>query len=566
MADGVQISKQRCRDLIKQGDKLFERRRGAGIDALWQESAMQFNPIRADFTTELNYGNGFASHLMSGRPLLAQRDLGNAISSMLRPPDRQWVHARTTDEKINTDAAARQALDAISERMLKIFNFQYSQFARATKTGDNDFACFGQAVLEPKVSRDRTFILYHCWHLRDTVWCEDAEQRTKRVDRNWCLEAQELVKQFPGKVAAAVTTILKDDPYRDIKCRHIVLPADEYDLEKYSNKKVNKARFPFVSLYVDIENDCILEELPRRRLGYVIPGWVKPSGSQYAHSPAIIVALPEARLLQAITLTLLEAGEKAVDPPMAATREAIAGGVNLFAGGVTWKDPEYDERMGSALEPIWKSNPDLRAGEIRAEKIEQLIHEAFYLNKIALPVMDGKARTAYEVSKLFEDYIRGALPLFEPLKVDYNGALCEETFLLGMDNSAFADVFQNLPQILRSRDIVWNFESPLQAASERAKSEAFVTSANLLKIAMEIDPGTKHDLDVSKAVRDAFVGSGAPSDWVVAKEKADAAREAERELMAGQNAVGAVGDVADVAARAGGAAQQLQAAGMMPGV
>jgi hypothetical protein len=62
------------------------------------------------------------------------------------------------------------------------------------------------------------------------------------------------------------------------------------------------------------------------------------------------------RLLQQITLTLLEAGQKAVDPPWKATSEAIQGGVNSFAGGITWVDPEYDERLGAALEPLMDGN------------------------------------------------------------------------------------------------------------------------------------------------------------------------------------------------------------------
>lgn len=560
MADGPVISKSRCRELAEQGDKEFTRREP--LLSLWQEMALNFAPMRADFTAPLQTGAEFAQHLMTGRPLLAQRDLGNAISSMLRPRGKQWVHARTMDDKINTDATARQSLDAISERMLRIYYYQDSGFVRATKQGDNDFVTFGQTVLSPELSRDRRYIVFRCWHLRDTVWCESAELKLKRVDRNWCLEAVELNKQFPGKVAPAVTKMLKTEPYKEVKCRHIVLPADEYDLGSYGDKKVNKDRFPFVSIYFDRENDVILEEVPRRRLGYVIPRWVTPSGTQYAHSPATVVGLPEARLLQQITLTLLESGQKAVDPPMKATREAIAGGVNLFAGGVTWVDAEYDERLGASLEPIWKSNPDLRSGELRAEKIEQLLAEAFYLNKIALPTQDNKERTMYEVSKLFDDYVRGALPLFEPLEVDYSAGMSEETFHLGMDNSAFADIIQNLPSVLRGQDIVWNFDSPLQAAGERAKSEAFVTSMQLLTTAAQLDHDVIHDFDVSKSFRDAVVGSGAPSEWIVPQDQADAAKEQAQKMQAAAQAAQAVGGAAQVAQQVGAAGQQLQQAGM----
>jgi hypothetical protein len=65
-----------------------------------------------------------------------------------------------------------------------------------------------------------------------------------------------------------------------------------------------------------------------------------------------VAALAEARLLQQMVLTLLEAGQKAVDPPMVAAQEAIQGGINIYAGGVTYVDAEYDERLGEALRPL----------------------------------------------------------------------------------------------------------------------------------------------------------------------------------------------------------------------
>ncbi len=184
------------------------------------------------------------------------------------------------------------------------------------------------------------------------------------------------------------------------------MPADDYDLAGEGGSATSKRNFPFVSIYVDCENDVILEEVPRKRLGYVIPRWVTVSGSQYAHSPATVTALPDARMLQQITLTLLEAGQKAVDPPLKATKEAIQGGVNTFAGGLTWVDAEYDEKLGAAIEPLMEVSKGLGWGDAREDKIEGLIAEAFFLNQIRMPSMDGKERTAYEVQKMFEDYIR----------------------------------------------------------------------------------------------------------------------------------------------------------------
>jgi hypothetical protein len=556
--------KTRVQELVAQGDRLFEKRRP--LLSLWQTQAENFCPIRADFTTSHTLGQEFASHLMTGRPVLAHRDLGNSLSAMLRPRGQAWFHPRTGEEKINTDAGPRAFLDRMGDTMRRVMYDQKSQFTRATKQGDHDFIAFGQTPISIDVRADQTGLLYRTWHLRDVAWCENDELVVDTVHHDWKRTAIDLTKRFKT-VAQAVHDCVKKEPYKEIKCRRIVLPADSYDLAPDKQPR-NRGRFPFVSIMVDVENQTILEEVPARRVPYVIPRWQTVPGSQYAHSPATVVALPDARLLQQMTLTLLEAGQKAVDPPMKATFEAVQGAVNTYAGGITWVDRDYDEKNGAALERLMDSPGDLRWGESREEKIEQLIQEAFFLNVINLPeaTAQGEKMTATETAERVKEYIRRALPLFEPMEAEYNGGLCEMTFDLCMDMNAFGS-FEDMPQALRGQDIVWQFESPLQAANERIKSEAFKQSAELLAIAAEMAQFEQYDFDTSAALREALSGI-ARSDWIVPKEKADEARAQGaqmKEAMAAAQALSAGAGVATemgVAAKtAGEAGQALQAAG-----
>lgn len=553
--------KERVQELVKQGDRLFSKR--SPLLSLWQTMAEQFYPIRADFTTTHSLGEEFASHLMTGRPVLAHRDLGNSLSAMLRPRGQAWFHARTGDDNINNDAAAKQWLDAKSDVLRLAMYDRRAQFLRATKQGDNDFIAFGQTVISVDQNTFGDGILYRNWHLKDVAWCENAELVIDTIHRNWKLEARMLVKLFPKTVSPQVTKLVAKEPYREIKCRHIVIPADQYELEV---KPKNPSRFPFVSLYIDTEHNTILEEKPRKRLGYVIPRWVTVSGSAYAYSPATVIALPDARLLQQITLTLLEAGQKAVDPPMKATSEAIQGGVNSFAGGITWVDPEYDERGGAALERLMDSHGDLNWGDAREEKIERMISEAFFLNVINLPeAARGDKMTAYETQQRVEEYIRRALPLFEPMEVEYNGGLCEETWEQSMDLGLFGS-FEDMPDVLRGKEINWQFESPLRAANDRVKSEAFSQSAQLLAQAAQIDPNTRFDFDVHTAFRDALAGV-APAKWIPTEEVSNANKQNAAQQQQAAAAAEALATGADVATRmgtavksAGDAAQSVQTA------
>lgn len=559
--------KNRVRDLIEQGDRLFSKR--GNLLSLWQTMAENFCPIRADFTTTRMIGDEFASHLMTGRPVLAHRDLGNSLSAMLRPRGTPWFHARTGDEKINTDAAARAWLDDKSDVMRRVMYDQRSQFTRATKQGDHDFVAFGQTVIAVDVNSEQNGLLYRTFHLRDVAWQENDELVVDVVHHNWAHEARALIRKFPKTVSSKVRTLAEKEPFKLVKCRRIVMPADEYDFTLREKPK-NRGRFPFVLIMVDCENDTILEEVPARRVPYVIPRWQTVPGSQYAYSPATVVALPDARMLQAMTLTLLEAGQKAVDPPLRATQEAIVGGVNAFSGGLTWTDYAYDERTGAAIEPLYDTGrANLAWGESREEKIERLISEAFFLNVINLPEASpqGDKMTAYETQKRVEEYIRRALPLFEPMEAEYNGGLCEMTWNQSMDLNLFGPL-DDMPPILRSQELVWQFESPLQAANERVKSEAFRQSGELLAVAAAMSQTEQYDFDVSKGLRDALSGVSR-ADWIVPKEQADAARQkgamraqAMQAAQALQTGAATVEQMGTAVETAGNAAQTMQAAGM----
>lgn len=548
---------QQHKDLIAEGNSLFERRRSSGLISLWQEIAENFNPIRADFTTVRQLAD-YAPNIMNSRPLLTQRDLANAVGYTLRPRGSTWAKIRTDNDDVNQDAAARQWLDRKSEFMRNVMYSRDAGFMRATKQGDSDFVTFGQTVISIEPNRMQDGILYRTWHIRDCVWAEDTEQRITRFHRNWTVEAHALKGLFPNSCSPKIDELLKkNERFKEIKCRHIVIPSAEIDMDIR-----NRAMFPFVSIYIDLDHEHVLEMVPRKRLGYVIPRWVMLPGSQYAFAPTTFASMPDARMVQQVSLTLLEAGQMAVMPPlMAKGGEVIGGGINVWDGGVTYIDPEYDGRLGRPVEAIFDGPSALPWADDREEKIEKVIQEAFFLNKLNLPEI-GKDMTAYETKKRIEEYVRGALPLFEPMEIEYNGAVCEDTFALMRDMGGFGN-FEDMPPILKNRDIRFEFDSPLQATANSAKAQQFMEAGNRLAIAMGLDPTTKHDFNVSKAFRDS--NSDVPADWVPSEEEAAAGKEADEKAAKIAQAAQAVDHGAQVAGNIGVAAQQLQAGGIPAG-
>lgn len=542
------MSKERCQELVGIGDRLFSNR--SSLVSLWQDIAEHFCPERADFTSSHSLGADFASHLMSGFPALQLRELADQLAAMLRPREKLWARLSASEDRINEDSSAKQWLEWASERQRRATYAGKAQFLRATKAGDTDFVSFGQTVLLPSMNPTLDGLLFRWFHLRDVVWCENLVGEIDAVHRKEKMCARDMVRHFPKTVSQIVKNIADKEPYREFECRHIVIPADQYDIGKSDDEKKprNGEKYPFYSVYLDKENDTILEEIPQRRVGYVIPRWKLGAFKQYATSPATMLAMPDARLMQTMILSLLQATEKAAEPPMVATQEAVRSDMHLFAGGVTWVDREYDERLGDALRPITQDLRGLQYAMEMVKDVRELIKHTFYLNKINLPEV-GKDMTAYETRKRIEEYVRAALPLFEPMEVEYNGALCNETFNIMLDNNGFGAP-ETMPEVLRGADVRFEFESPLQATAKRANAQAFQEMAGITAAAIQLDPKLRHNLNAQQAYRDALEGVEVPADWIVDPKVVEQMVAAEQAAMAKQQQAAQIGQIAEVANKA----------------
>lgn len=489
-------------ELVDRGDSLFSKR--SGLMSLWQEQADHFYVERSDFTVTRNLGTDFAAHLTSSYPLLVRRDLGDQISSILRPPGEAWFNISIEREEKLQNADKRWLERATKTQHRAMYDL-HSGFVRSTKECDHDWATFGQGVISAEINWEEMTLLHRCWHLRDTAWVEDYSGKICEVHRKWTMCPYDMVRKFKGKVSQKITDLVAKEPFRDIVCRHVVMKAEHY----YEGKKP-KAKF--VSLVIDVENKTILEEVQRPNLGYVIPRWKTISGSQYAFSPATVIALPDARLIQSMALSLLEAGEMSVRPPLITVPDALREDVQYYAGGITKADIENDQELKNVLAPILQDRSGINFGLELMKDTRDMIASAFYINKLMLPPAE-KTMTAYETSQRVREYIRQSSPLFEPLLSNYNGELCEMDFELLMSVGAFGPPAE-FPENLRGQNVKFKFQNPLQEAADMKKGQTLQIGLQLTAAAMQLDRNAGVILNAPVALRDALSGTGAPAEWL----------------------------------------------------
>lgn len=547
------VFEERHKAMVARAEHLFSKK--SPFMSLCQDIAENFYPARANFTYSRNAGNEYATNLASSYPLLIARDLGDSLSSMLRPQGSPWFKMAVGSPDDEIDAAAEMWLEEKTKVQMRAISDPVAMFSKATKLTDHDWSIFGNGVVSAEVNREKSALLFRNWHLRDVAWCEKYDGSIGFRSRKWQPTVRDLCSLFKDKVHANVTRKLTENngagAYTKINVLHIVVPADEYD-------GPNPRKWPWIGLFIDTDNKHVMEEIGLRTGYYIIPRWFCPDDSQYGRSPAVTAGLPDARLIQQMTFTLLKAGEKAVDPPMIAIEEAVKSPIDIFPGGVTWASQDYDERLGEVLRPLTVDSRGFPLGINLLERTQQLLASAFYIDKIQLPGA-GREMTAYEVSQRIREYIRQIMPLFQPVEQEYSAPLCEDVFTLLMAEGTFGSP-GDVPESLRGREVRFRFEGPLSQAEDEGQTEAFRQLLSLTEAAAAFDPAAAQLPNIQEALRDAANGVRAPTKWLKDEKEMEALNAQAKQKAQMTDAANMIGQGAAVAEQIGNAGQAINQA------
>jgi hypothetical protein len=540
-----------ARELCNRGKRVFDVREP--MLGYWNELARNFNPVRGDFLSDHNFGEDFGAHLFDDGPVTLRRDLANSFAAMLRPRNQRWFRPKIKDKRIQESAGVADWLDAAGEIMWNWIYEDVAAFVTATKSADHDFATFGNCVLSADVNRRRDGLIYRHYHLRDCGWLENSEGQVDTIFREMKLAARLIRQKWPkAALNQEITKALGDNPEREFTIWHVMMPMEDYLNTEGADEKVNRGRrggYSWCSVYIDKDHTEVIEASGSMRFKYIVARWHPVQGWPYAISPATSDSLPAARQLQAMARTGIEALEKSVDPPSKARDKAIRGDINLFAGGITWFDDSVDEREGKSFE-LLDVGKNAVLGLQAIDQARLRLADAMFVTKLTMPT--ERAKTAYETQRIWEEQLRAAVPLFEPVEQNYNAPLLSETWEILLEVGAFGNrlrdgTIEGMPDGLKGREFTWSFSNPIQEAQERVKAQTFQVAASISMAARQLDPAAGADFDVRVAGRDAMRGAGAPEDWIVDKDEADEAAEAigqQQQIAQAATMAGAAGDAA----------------------
>ncbi len=490
------MNETRVQDLLRRERGLKSAR--SRWESHWQSLAELLRTERADFTTMPEPGGVRHGKVYDSTPQQAVRGLASALDGLLKGRQTRWFRIKSEEPGVSDDADVAAWLREVDGLMWRAIFDEKAHFSDRSFEVDLDLVTFGTGVLfvEEIVGRGLNF---RAFHLRDTLLAENNLGEIDTVFRSFRYTARQAAQQFgEEKLGEKTSEALRENNGRDagrkFRFLHVVMPRED--------ARVDGAQLPFVSMWIDVESEHLIGEGGFHEFPYAVPRWETVTGEVYGRSPGML-ALADAQTLNAMSATLLKAGQKAVDPPLLVAQEGLVSSVRLFPGGINYVDYSAVPSGRPPIDPL-ASGAQMPLGLEMENQRRDMIWSAFFRNVLQLPV-ESPQMTATEVLERKQEFLRVIGPTFARLEASYIAPVVNRVFGIMMRAGAFPP----LPDALRGRRVRFEFDSPVSQAQKQIEALAMRGALEQAAALLQLDPRAADNIDKDKAVRLIFAANGA---------------------------------------------------------
>jgi Bacteriophage head to tail connecting protein len=520
-----------AQNVLERGQRAFDKM--GNVLFLWQAIAEMFYPERADFTAMRPVGDEQYIDIFDEEAMLLRRDLANQIGAMLRPRGRDWFFAKAYPRYLNKLPPVQQWCEDATTAQRDVIYANGANFTNAMSQSDNDYVAFGHSIVTHTYNKSRSGLIFTCLHPRDCATVANSDGVTDEMHEKMPRMSLQTIKEMGFRIPESLQRRYKDNPLEEYEIRRCVYPLARYTEIEGVRPMPPDARFAVMYTCVTTQEELVPESgqpLYFRTWPYLVRRWSNVSGESFGRSPCTSVALATSRTLNQAGLSIIESLQKLVDPPLVAPMGLDE--IKIYAGGINYYDPQYNYGSNGPVHAIEVGRPDF--GMEYADERRKFMARAFLQNLIRFPELT-KEMTRYEAQKIWDQGMRDAAPIFEPMENE-NGQLMEGVFerIYLAHGPGKSGGFAPPPEELQNAEIKFEFETPLSEAYRRmAFDKAVETTDYQEKRASVGDTSVGDMIDADEMNRDALEAIG-KAKWLLPPEEVAARREQrqQQELMA----------------------------------
>lgn len=446
--------KQLISDLNTQYGILVEQKEK--LRPVWQDLASNFMPLSRPALEETisieEIYQSFGSvndDIYDPTPIAAVKVAASGMQAGMTSPAQKWFKLGHRDTEAEKQPEVKAWLEEVQNVLFSVM--ARSNFYNSTYEVYEEIPVFGIAVMLIE-SDVKEVIRCTVLTIGDFVLSADSNRKRNTLFREFVMTAKQLVEKFGENVSKSVSIAAKQESTKNsvFSVIHAIFPNKDRN-----GATIDAGNKPFRSIYY--EKDAIGKALSIGgfdTLPFVSPRWGVARHSVYGTSPAMDM-LSFAKQLQAMSLTLLEAAQKEIDPPLNVPpghkRVSLVPGALNRTSDTTPITPTIS--VQSRPQQTMLVIQDLRK-EIR----EGLFNDLFK----ALAVASKVTMTATEVRERVIEGLKLLGPVLERLQHEFLGPTIDRVFDICLKSGLFPEI----PEVLEGEELKVEYISPLAQAQK----------------------------------------------------------------------------------------------------
>lgn len=461
-----------------------------------------------------NTGEEKHNRLYDSTAIHANEQLAGALHNSLMSPTAKWFSFSAGNPEIDKDYDVQLWLEDSRDKVLSVLNNSNLH----TQAHENflDICCIGTSSLAMEEDKE-TVITFMARPIYQVMLDENHKKQIDTVYISYEMSLKQLIDRYgednlPRSVLQKGKSSIGTKQFVLNVC---VMPNKDYS-QKAPKAKTNK---PYISYeYLD-EDKHLLEESGYYEFPFAIPRWTVLSYEKYGRSPAM-KSLPDVKMVNALMKSLIEAAQKASNPPVSIPDAGYLGQFNTRPGAKNY----YRMGMGdkNLAQPfISGARPDI--GIEIVERTRLNIKQAYFVDQLQL--RDADRMTATEVRQRNDDRLRLLSPITARISDEYLAPIILRTF--GIMNRK--KMFLPMPDALKTSGLEIKFVSQVARAQRSSESDTLNRIVSSMMPAIEANPAVLQIIDADTMLRNLANDFGLDPSYLKAPEQVQAERQAEQE-------------------------------------
>ena len=477
------------------------------VNATMEELARFIYPDARGFTGKVAETDEGRREIWDSTAEEAAGMLASALGGLLTNASTDWFSLELAGGgEVEGDASAW--LTEVSRYMLAAFAAPESGFYQEVDAFYMELAALAWAVLFIEY-RDGKGLSFRAVPVSQCALAENSLGRVDTMVRRFSMTASQMAEEFDVSLFSdEAKTALAKEPMRPVELTQLVLPKAKLPPDVLESVAESPsiglvAAHPFVSVIFEKSAEAPLQAGGYFEFPFAVARWSKRPGEAYGRGCGH-AALPDIRVLNRVSLSQLDAAEKASNPPLLVPDDSILAGqkINTFAGGITYWRPG-----GGEITPL-PAATDLTAMQAIREERKESIRRLFLNDRLLMT--GGPQMTATEVLARDRKQALALGPVLGRLQSEQLGPLIERAFGLLLR----AGELPEPPDSLRGKQFRVRYVSPIARVQKQGEAESFLLALQFAEPLVRLEPSLMDNFDADVIVRDTREVFGYPPKYL----------------------------------------------------